>query len=190
MRASPLLLASLVTLAGCATPAPPEGDRLEGAAARALSEIKACQAREETLPAYQALKNKLPPLDGSAPPAALEANEAKPTADEVPLLVAFHRDGIAPCRKITLDQVARVNPALVPPIVQAHMASRESYDRLVRREISWGEFAKDSYQRTLAIRAELLAVAASIDEQNAISQIREFQHRKKAEAETAPTPGT
>ena len=180
MRASRLLLVSFLALGGCAAPAQPEGDRVKAAATQAMSEMSACRTREEAMPAYQALKDKLPPLDGSAPSPELEANTAKPTPEEAALLLEFHRDGITPCRKITLDNVAKVNPALLPPIVEAHTASKESYFRLVRREMSWGAFATDNYQRTLAVRAELLNVAARIDEQNVISQVRELLRRQAA----------
>lgn len=184
MRASRFLLASVLALAGCATPAQREDDRLKAAAGQALAEMNACRTREAALPAYQALKDKLPPLDGSAPSLELETNKARPTPEEVPLLRAFLNDGILPCRKITLDKMAKVNPALVPPIVEAQAASSERYDRLMRREIAWGDFAMANYLITAALRAELLNVAATIDEQDALSKIREFQRRQAASTKT------
>jgi hypothetical protein len=184
MRASRLLSISFLTLAGCATSTQQEKDRLDAAATHAISEINACRAREEALPAYQALKDKLPPLDGAVPSPELQANKAKPEPEDVPLLLAFHRDGMMPCRKITLDNIAKVNPALAPPIVEAHAASDESYGRLVRREIGWGDFAMGNYQRTAALRAELLNVGAKIDEQRALREVRELQRRQ------APSTGT
>ena len=178
MAASRLLSMSFLALAGCVSPAQQEADRLNAAATQAISEITACRAREEALPAYQALKDRLPPLDGSAPSPELQANKARPAPEDVPLLLSFQRDGIEPCRKITLDNIVKVNPALAAPIVEAYAASDESYARLVRREIAWGDFAMSNYQRTTVLRAELLNVSIKIDEQRAISQIRELQRRQ------------
>ena len=185
MRASRFLLASVLALAGCATPAQREDERLKAAAKQALAEMNACRTREAALPSYQALRDKLPPLDGSAPSLELETNRARPTPEEVPLLRAFLRDGILPCRKITLDKMAKVNPALVPPIVEAQAASSERYDRLMRREIAWSDFAMANYLITAALRAE--APERGCHDRRAgraLSKIREFQRRQAASTKT------
>lgn len=189
MRRSLLLLVSFFALVGCATPEQKEDARLEAAATRAVSEMIACRAREAALPAYQALKDRLPPLDGSAPSPNLQANKEKPAPQDVPLLVEFHRDGIAPCQKVTLDNITRVNPALAPTVVEAQVASEESYARLVRREIGWGDYAMGSYLRTAALRAELLNIAVRLDEQAALAKIRELQNRQAATTGAAPAVG-
>jgi hypothetical protein len=185
MLASRLLLMSFFALAGCATQAQQESDRIKTTVGQAKSEMTACRTREEAMPAYQALKDNLPPLDGSAPSMTLQANKAKPTLEDVPMLIEFHRDGITPCRKITLEEAAKVNTALASPIAESYAASDQNFVRLVRREISWGDFATANYQRTVALQSQLRNVGSKIDERLANAHAQELQRRQAAWAAAA-----
>lgn len=109
-------------------------------------------------------------------PMELLANSSKPTPEEVPMLLELHRDGIAPCRKLGLEIDGQISPALVPPLTSLYSKTDALYAKLVKREITWGEYATGNNEARATHRAEAQQVAANIKAQLDRSH-REELHR-------------
>jgi hypothetical protein len=169
-----------ILLAGCATAAQQEATRVKDTIAREKVNIGNCTAQITASETYQALKDKLPPPDGSPPSMALQANTSKPTEQQVALLLDYHRDQLSPCRKVTLQAFANVHPAFVAIVAQSYAESDASYARLVRREISWGGFASDSYARLQATKANVSQMGRQLDGELAQAHQYEVQQRQAA----------
>lgn len=101
-----------------------------------------CIAMIQALSSWQALKNKLPPLDGTGASAVLQDDTGHPDAAEARLLLELHREGLTPCRKATLEKASGAPPAFVSLMAQAYAVLDESYLRLVTGEMSWGDYAR------------------------------------------------
>jgi hypothetical protein len=67
MRALAWVAISLLCLSACATGAQQQAAKMNDAAKAAYVEAGAARDRAAALPSYQAIKDKIPPLDGSAP---------------------------------------------------------------------------------------------------------------------------
>ncbi len=81
------------------------------------------------------------------------------------MLLELHRDGIAPCRKLALELDGQISPALIPPLTALYAKTDTLYAKLVRREITWGEYAAGNNEARTAHRAEAQQVAANIQAQ-------------------------
>jgi hypothetical protein len=108
MRALAWAAISLLCLSGCATGAQQQAAKMNEAAKAAISDATAARDRAAALPSYQALKDKIPPLDGSPSSMALQTNASKPNAEDVAALLEFHRDGLSPWRAVVLQDFAKV----------------------------------------------------------------------------------
>jgi hypothetical protein len=110
MRALALVVAFFV-LAACSTQAEQESRRISDALGKQKAAVDACVARIAQSDEYRALKDKLPPLDGSPPSMALQTDATTPTKEQSALLLAYHRDQLSPCRKVTVEGYAAAHPA-------------------------------------------------------------------------------
>lgn len=129
-----VLVAALIGLGACSK------DPADIAAQQARAEAAACRERFAAMPSYLALKDKLPPLEGS-PSMALQLNDTKPTAAEVSLLLDFHTAGLAPCRTALINNLAKTDSLLASIVAKNYSNNDRDYVRLMKREISWGAYA-------------------------------------------------
>jgi hypothetical protein len=182
MRALAWVAISVLCLSGCATGAQQQAARMNEAAQIMVADGNAARARAVALPSYQALKDKLPPLDGSPPSMELLTNTSKPNVEDSSALLEFHREGLSPWRAVTLQDFAKMHPAYAAVAAEAYAAADQQYARLVRREITWGENATASAQRTTALRAELTRVGRQIQAELANAHTYEIQQRQAAAA--------
>lgn len=182
--------------AGCSTQAENEAARMKGAMDTGKGAMEACGAKVKAMPSYLALKDKLPPYGSrDLAPMELLTNSSKPNPEEAALLLELHRDGIAPCRKLALEVDAKISPALIPPLTALYTKTDAQYARLVKREISWGEYAAANNEARTTHRAEAQQVAANIKAQLDRSHREELQRnadawRAASEAIAASRPRT
>jgi hypothetical protein len=170
-----LILAAAV--AACSTEAEREVARMNRATTVALGEMATCSARAEASDAFRQLKARLPPVDGTLPSAALLADRSRPTAPEASLLVELHDGYIAPCRKLTIERLAAINPAFAEVTAKSYAEADAAYARLVRREESWGDYAAASIARRQAFALAFAEAGERINRGLAASHVTELQQR-------------
>jgi hypothetical protein len=181
-----VLLATAMTLGACATGAQREVARMNKATTVAVTDIDACWQRVESSAPYQALKAKLPPADGSAPPTALFFNQTKPTAEEAALLLVLRRDYVTPCRKLALEDTGKIVPSFAAVMATAYAAADADFDRLARREVSWGDYALGVQRRREALGAAFGAAAADVNRDLVRSHVQEIQRRQGTAPDVQP----
>lgn len=176
------LIAIVVALAvgACMTGAQQEQARMSSAAAQGQADVDACAARMVASAPYQALQGKIPAGGNSPPPLTLQANTAKPTAGDVDLLYALHEQGIAPCRAVTLESLAKIHPALVGVKTDQYTQFDALYLRLVNGQATWGEFAQGFYHLNQATNAKMQATSAQIQQQLGQAHNYEMAERRAA----------
>jgi hypothetical protein len=154
----------LLALGGCTTQAEKEVARMNAVHVEGLHKVEACVARLEAMPSYLALKDKLPP-NGSNATIAMEVltNGKRPNLEESAMLLELHRDGYSPCRKLSLDEQTRTNAAFGPPLASLYAKVDARHARLVKREISWGEYAAGVNEDRAAYRVEFQQTAARVN---------------------------
>jgi hypothetical protein len=182
MRALAWVAISVLCLSGCATGAQQQAAKMNEAAQVMRADAIAARDRAAALPSYQVLKDKIPPLDGSSPSMGLQTNASKPDPEEVAALLEFHRDGLSPWRAVVLQDFAKIHPAYAAVAAETYATGDQQYARLVRREISWGEYATSSTQRATAMRVALLRVDQQIKTELNNAHAYEVQQRQAAAA--------
>jgi hypothetical protein len=172
-----LALSLAATLAACSTEAERELARMNSATTVALNEMAACAARAEASDAFRQLKARLPPVDGSLPSATLLADRSRPTTPEAALLVELHTTYTAPCRKLTVERLAAINPAFAEVAAKSFAESDAAFARLVRREESWGDYAAGSIARRQAFALAFAEAGERVNRGLVQSHVDELQQR-------------
>ena len=154
MRIAQASALALLVVGGCTTQAQHEVARMNAVHAEEQRELEVCVAKLQAMPSYLALKDKLPP-NGTNVTISMDGltNGKRPDPEEAAMLLQLHRDGYSPCRKIALDSQTRINPAFGPPLATLYAKMDAHYARLVKREISWGEYATGVNEDRAAYRA-------------------------------------
>ena len=135
---------ALLAAFACATPS-------TGVAARTLwDDALSCIAQAKDSDGYRAIRNKLPPTDGSAASPALLANGEVPTDQEVQYLMAFHHQ-LGECRQLVL-QAASAQPTTVAAYAQLYADIDAAFGRLVKKEMTWGQYAQVGARSLAAFR--------------------------------------
>jgi len=163
-------LALAAALAACSTEAEREVARMNQATTVALGEMAACSARAEASDAFRRLKTRLPPVDGTLPSAALLADRSRPT-------VELHSGYIAPCRRLTIERLATINPAFAEVAAKSFAEADAAYARLARREESWGDYAAASVARRQAFALAFSQAGERINRGLAVRHVTELQQR-------------
>jgi hypothetical protein len=176
-----LAFIAIIAIAGCATPAQQEVQRMNAADQRGAALIQACAANVERGPDYTALRDKMLPLtDPNSRPTLEQLNDgSKPTAAQIRHLFGLHA-AIQECRKIALESVGAVHPAYVTPMAEAYAEDDALMLRLVRGQITWGESARASSELRRAYIAKVYSVNAAINQNLANSHAYEMQRRQQA----------
>jgi predicted aspartyl protease len=144
MKISSAIALALLFAAACALPA------RNAAAGTLWDDALACIAEAKNSDDYRAIQYKLPPTDGSAPSADLLANRNVPTDEETQHLMGFH-DRLGKCRKLVL-QASAPHPAMVAAYNQLYADIDDNFARLVRREMTWGQYAQAGARSLAAFR--------------------------------------
>lgn len=154
---------AFLAVAGCTGRTPPEAARVYGIAATDAPGIDACWRKVLTSPQHRALKEKMGD-HADSPTAAMKNSREKVTPQEAALLQSLQQDYLAPCRKMALESASKVHPTIVAILTDSYARSDANTERLVRREISWGEYVSENQAIVTHRRAELLAAGAAMIE--------------------------
>jgi hypothetical protein len=175
-----ITIAAALLAAGCATGAQQEVTKIrtEFQSARAANEQ--CAARLAQTAAYQKVKDNLPPIRADDPvPLSVLTNARKATDDEIAALYALHVE-VGRCRSVALEGASRVHQGLVVLLADTFSEGDANYVRLVRRELTYGQFAELSQQRLQRYRQRFTALAAEVDRSLAQTHAQEMQQRQAA----------
>jgi hypothetical protein len=175
------VVAVLLTLcvAGCATAAQREVERMKSSAERGISASDACQAKVEATPDYQSIKALMPGQDG--PSLVAQTNSSKAAPEEIRALFAVHAAAV-PCRKIRLEAAGDVSPLLVPPLAEHYARVDAAYVGLVERKLTWGEFNRAVEASRLQGKSQFEAAAAHLQRGLNQSHSAEVARRQQAAA--------
>ncbi|MBU6407977.1 MAG: hypothetical protein KGS44_12745 [Alphaproteobacteria bacterium] len=179
MRLAIAALALLVT--GCAAPNGPTNAQREArdinlAVDQSRRQSAECADNIERSPDYRALTGRFvlgrPPMD-------VLANRNRPTGDDVPLLLAVHKS-LAACRADVLQRVSTIHPAFVTAAAETYTEADMDFARLVRREISYGQYAELSLARINRFDSRNRAAAEKIEASLGRAQAQEREDRQRA----------
>ena len=81
-----------------------------------------------------------------------------------------------------LQGAAKVHPAYAAVFAESYAAADQQYAKLVRREISWGDYATFSVQRYAALRSEVAKTDQQVKAQLDNAHRYEIQQRQAAAA--------
>ena len=154
---------ALLAVGGCAGKTPPEAARIHGIAATDAPAIDACWRKVLASPQHQALKEKMGD-HADSPMAAMKSNPAKATPREAALLQSLQRDYLVPCRKMALESAAKVHPSIVAILTDSYARADANTERLIGRQIAWGEYVSENQAIVTHRRAELLAAGERIQQ--------------------------
>lgn len=178
MRRLVLGIVGLV-LAGCATAAEQEVSRLREVQAATDPAIDACDQRLEQSAPYQALKSRLGPTSGTIP-LALKASPDKASPAEVQQIFALHQEYMTPCRKLKLEALAQMHPALVGVIAEYYAKTDAALVQLTNRQITWGQYMTQKDAINVEANARYDAAAAEIRKDLNRSHALEMARRQQA----------
>ena len=122
---------------------------------RLEAERAACGARLQASPEARALTLQLSvsPNNGGA---------TRPTPAEAAQMDRLHHEYLRPCQEIMLEIAGRIHPSL-PPLYNAAAARADAaIARLVRREITWEDYARITYANRRELNARLRAAKAAL----------------------------
>jgi hypothetical protein len=159
-----LLAIALLAVGGCAARTPPEAVRIHGIAASDAPAIDDCWRKVLASPPHQALRAKLGDHADSPTP-EMKANTQRATSEEAALLRSLQQDWLAPCRRMALASAAKVHPTIVAVLTDSYTRADANTQRLVGREITWGEYVSENQAIVTHRRAELLAAGESMQRQ-------------------------
>jgi hypothetical protein len=180
MRGLVQVVAVGTLLAGCATAAEREVERIKGDAAPHVAAIKACWARASSSPEGSALKDKIS-FDGATLAAKMDTSKATP--EEAAQLVVLHDQYVVPCRKLALEQAARVNSALVPIVANSYARSDANYANVATRKITWGEFTTEAETITRERDGQVAEVGRQMQDTFTQAHNAELARRQAAAAQ-------
>lgn len=166
-----VLVAMMAVLAGCATRAQVEMARIMNSMESGKAASDACVAKAMEMPEYKLLAGYLP--QGS-PSLAAQANPAKATPAEIKAVFAV-QEAAAECRKINLEGLGNLNPALMVPLADAYTKVDAAYLGIVERRMTWGEFVRTREAARTEFVNQGLVIAEQMD--------RELQASHKAEVD-------
>jgi hypothetical protein len=175
------ITAAVLTLcvAGCATAAQREVDRMKTSADRGIAAARSCDTQVAATPEYQSIKAYMPTDDG--PSLATQTNSSKATPEEIRAIFAVHA-AMAPCRKIRVEAANDVSPLLVPPLVGKYARNDAIYVGLVDKKLTWGEFSRALEAVHIEGKKQFDAAIAQIEQGLNQSHSAEIARRQQAAA--------
>lgn len=118
------------------------------------------------IPSCMALHDKLPDFY-EEPPLALLANNNTATPAEAGALVQCHEQGIVPQRAAFVERLSYVLPGAGAIASAAFPAQDQATLRVVRREMTWGQYAADYSNRSHETIAAVMAYKQQAGQANA-----------------------
>jgi hypothetical protein len=173
------MVVAMLALGGCATQAQQEMSRMKQVGDEARGPVNDCWARLAASPQYQALKDK---MGGDSPSLAMKTSEQKATPEEASQVLSMHQDYIAPCRKLSLEAAAKINPGFVSVLAKSYARADANYAQFVTRKITWGEFVTENQAVFAQRQSDLAAVGQAIQHNLEQSHGVEVARRQQAAA--------
>jgi hypothetical protein len=158
---------------------------METAGSQAKSAYDACVAQAKTLPSYGVVGTKLHIWEQGEPSIDQRMDNSIPTPAEVQALLALHREGIEPCRKIALDGATKIHPVLPGILAEAYANGDANYVKLAKREETWGEYVTAEDQINRSAKAKLAQAEQQVVGRLQASHTQELQRRQAAAAALA-----
>lgn len=115
------------------------------------------QCRQQIAPAlsqYEAVRQKLPRGGDNSITLDMKADESVPTPAEVVDLVEVYRI-TAPCNGVLLQAAAEADPEMAAILAPSYAAMDNEYLRLVRRQVSFGQYAQAHERISNQLRSDL-----------------------------------
>jgi hypothetical protein len=134
-----LLAALLGALGGCATAAQREGETIKATLAQTRTQVSACIASINSDPTFADLDRHWPQADIGQATLSQQTDPTYATPRDVELVSARH-DRLVQCRKANVEGYYRVAPAMATVYQEGYARSDELLIRLVKRQVSWGEY--------------------------------------------------
>jgi hypothetical protein len=178
MRRLVLVMAAVLLIGGCATAAEREAARVASVAKASAPKSEACWARMEASPEYVALKDKLGGEDDTG--LALQMNATKPTPEEAAQALVLHDQYVVPCRKLAAAAAYEANPSIGAAVLETFARQDALYAKLLRGEMTWGEYATQRIAVRQDGRAQIAAIQQRIQEQLGQSHAAESAQRAAA----------
>ena len=116
-------------------------------------------------------------------PLAILANDNKPTPQEVEYLFDWVSLD-AKCRQVAIEASGRISPAYVGVLATYYANRDENLLRLVKRDISWADFARASSYNNQQTDAAQRQVRAQLDAELINAHSVELQQRQEEAAAT------
>jgi hypothetical protein len=151
---------------------------MQQAHASATPAIEACDQRLEQSAPYQALKNRLGPTSGGVP-LALKASQDKASPAEVQQIFSLHQEYLTPCRKLKLEALAQIHPALVGATAEYYAKTDAALVQLTNRQITWGQYMTQKEAINVEASAKFDAAAAEIRKNLNQSHASEMARRQQ-----------
>jgi hypothetical protein len=176
------IVALALLVAACASERPTKAEGQASSITKALdsahSQTAECVTGIERSPDYARLSDRF----AFGPPSmSMLADKRKPVETDIPPLLAIHRQ-LEVCRGQFLQGVGRAHPGFVTGVAATYAEADIDFAKLVRRDISWGEYAELSLRRATRYDARWqeavqkvgagvkAAHASEIEERNAASR--------------------
>lgn len=167
-----------LALAGCATSADREQSRMQTAMNQGSTAIAECSQRVKSTPEYAAIGRR---LDREAGPVSLQerASKAKATDAEIAQIYALHA-ATQPCWKLRIESASNVSPLFAGVFAARFTAADRNLLRLVKREITWGDYHLAEEADAQKYLAEGRAIAQGLESRIAASREAELERRQRA----------
>ena len=120
---------------------------------------------------------KLNSLD--KPTMAMLTDNTLATPNQIELLTEFY-DRRQPCMQRMLEDAGHIHPALVTVIADSNSSADDTYLQLVRRQITWGQYAEKKRERVLRYQRNFAHTVQDIQSNLAETNAHLLQQRQSA----------
>jgi hypothetical protein len=176
------IIIALFALISCQTVAQREAIQLQQNSLIAKQKTTECVQRLYDNPEYSILLPHMPLVLGGAgkePSLNQLTDNNIPTQKEIRAIVALHNE-LTSCRTELINELMKINPRLVPIVLQGYASSDNVMVDLIRGKITYGEANK----RRVALENDMVAKATEANQQLLkglqASNQTEIAHRQRA----------
>lgn len=174
-----LMLAA--SLAGCATAAQQQSQRMGATLRESASAARSCFDAVNADPAFAVLRAKLA-IGSDAPGLDRLSDTGKPNAEERQLLIRYHA-AVAPCRRAAIDGASQALPELASAAQDWFATNDQALLALVQGRATWGDTiqAMTAARRTFVSREVGIRqrAAAELNRQHS-AELEQRQRRSAA----------
>jgi hypothetical protein len=171
-----LLTVLLGVLGGCATAAQREAETIKATLTQTRAQVSACVAAINSDPAFADLDRHWPQADIGQATLSQQTDPTYATPRDVELISARH-DRLVPCRKANVEGYYRVAPAMASVYQEGYARSDELIIRLVKHQVSWGEYVAGARAINREESAKLLEAGQRLDAELDARNQRELAQR-------------